>query len=1181
MKTGKTRRIRIVRMFLLMALLVALQTIGAEASWEIRTANATLSSSAPFQYIVTVLMENNGFCDVTPSLVSGCGSSSTSAPYLTTLAKSYGFNTHYAAVAHPSEPNYVALLGGSTFGYTSDGNCCFQLKSPNLVDRLEVAGITWNAFAEDASGSGTCSFMPPRAGDHYPFIAFSDMDTTSRCANMLTTTSPTDPEFLAALNGATLPNYVWLTPNDCDNMHSCPIATGDAYLQALVPLILSSKMFTTQKAALFIVFDEGNDLCPTGASGDCVAAEWSGPAVKTAYSSTTSYNHYSYLSTLEAGWSLASLTSNDASATPMTEFFGTSTPPMLSASITHTPSSPQVGQTVSFIGSASGGTSPYSYAWNFGDGSTGTSSSVTHAYSSAGTFTVVLTVKDSGSPQQTASSQQSVTVSSPPPVLTARFTYSPNSPQVGQTVSFTGSASGGAGPYSYSWSFGDKSTGTGSSVTHAYASTGSFTVVLTVKDSSSPRQTTTSQQSIIVSGVPPPLTASFTYSPSSPQAGQQVTFAASASGGTTPFTFSWSFGDGSTGTGSSVTHTYSSAGSYTATLAVKDTSSPQQTVTSQQTVSVGSPPPGLTLWFSYSPSSPEEGQQVIFTASAFGGTSPYSFGWSFGDGGSSIANPATHAYSSSGSFTVTVTVTDASGAKASSSQSVSVAPAVGVIFSSSPTSPEATSPITFSASTTGGVSPFTFSWTFGDGGTSMSNPTTQTYASSGSFTVAVTATDASGGEATSVQTVNVAASLGVSFSYSPSSPMISQIVTYTATTSGGVGASSFTWSFGDGSSSTANPATHTYTSGSFRVTVTATDSDGVRATSSQTVIVAAALDASFTYGPTSPQLGQSVSFAGSASGGSSPYGYSWSFGDGSIGTGLQVAHIFTIDGTYQVTLTVTDSQGKTATTIEPLVIGTAPLQDGFTYSPGSPQPGDTINFTGSARGGTPPYSYSWNFGNGASTEGASAMYSYGTAGSYTVTLTVTDSTNRSNNASQNLTIYSPAQSDFKLNTDRSTLNAQPGSQDSLIITVSENVGPSKTIWFDGTITPSGPQISFDPASITLPSQGSAFTILNVDIPSSTPPGPYWIQVNATNGSVTHSITEQIDVAPRSLPPTKNQACEFCPGSTSIIAIIGLAGAVTLVTAQVRRRRRLVEARYNAGKEDNPNRTRQLARRPLE
>src|SRR5256886_9249014 len=151
------------------------------------------------------------------------------------------------------------------------------------------------------------------------------MKTSARCANMLTTTSPLDPEFLAAINGVTLPNYVWLTPNDSDNMHSSSITIGDSYLAALVPLILSSRMFTTQNAALFIVFDEGNDFCPTGNSkSDCVVAEWAGPAVKKAYSSTTSYNHYSYLSTLEANWNLASLTANDASAPPMTEFFGTS-----------------------------------------------------------------------------------------------------------------------------------------------------------------------------------------------------------------------------------------------------------------------------------------------------------------------------------------------------------------------------------------------------------------------------------------------------------------------------------------------------------------------------------------------------------------------------------------------------------------------------------------------------------------------------------------------------------------------------------------------------------------------------------------------------------------------------------------------------------------------------------------
>src|SRR2546422_130146 len=746
MKTGKTRRSRIIRLVLLMAILVASLTISFETSGKLQSVNATVSSSAPFQYIVTILMENNGLCDVTPSLFSSCGHASNPAQYITSLAQSYGFNTHYTGVGHPSEPNYVALLGGSTFGYTSDGYCCFQLNSPNLVDRLEAAGLSWKAFAEDSSGSATCSFTPPRSGDHYPFIDFSDMKTSTRCGNMLTTKSHLDPEFLAAINGVTLPNYVWLTPND-------------------------------------------------------------------------------------------------ASATPMTEFFGTSPPPTFSSSFTYSPSSPQTGQTVSFTGSASGGTSPYSYSWSFGDGSTGTGLSAKHAYSSAGTLAVALTVKDNGSPQQT----------------------------------------------------------------------------------------TTSQQSITVSGVPPPLTASFAYSPSSTQAGQPVTFTAGASGGTSPFTFSWDFGDGLTGTGSPVTHTYSSAGSYTAALAIKDSSSPQQTATSQNTVAVTSPPPPIS--------------------------------------------------------------------------------------------------------------------------------------------------------------------------------------------------------------------------------------------------------ASFTLNPSSPDVGQSISFTASASGGTRPYSYSWNYGDGSTGTGLQSTHIYPSVGTYQVTLTVADSQGNTATGVEPLVVGTSPLLDGFTHSRTSAQPGENINFTASARGGTPPYSYSWDFGNGASATGASATYSYATAGPYTVTLTVTDSTNHSNSTSQNLTIYSPAQPDFELNTNQSTLSAQPGSEQSLAITVKDIAGPSGIIRFNATISPSGPQISLDPANVTLTSEGSGSTSLSIGVSSTTAPGPYWIQVNATNGSITHSITVQVDVAQYTQVPTTGPPCRFCLGSAAIIGVLGLVGAVTLVTVQALRRRRIAEAR-NSGKKEGPIRASRCLERLL-
>src|SRR5207249_2363498 len=121
--------------------------------------------------------------------------------------------------------------------------------------------------------------------------------------------------------------------------------------------------------------------------------------------------------------------------------------PPLSASFTYSPTSPSTGQSTTFTATASGGTSPYSYSWSLGDGSTGTGASVTHAYSLAGAYTVTLTVKDSGSPQQAASSVQSSAVSSASPPLSASFTYSPSKPAVLSPVTFSGSATGGTQPY--------------------------------------------------------------------------------------------------------------------------------------------------------------------------------------------------------------------------------------------------------------------------------------------------------------------------------------------------------------------------------------------------------------------------------------------------------------------------------------------------------------------------------------------------------------------------------------------------------------------------------------------------------------------------------------------------------------------------------------------------------------
>lgn len=175
----------------------------------------------------------------------------------------------------------------------------------------------------------------------------------------------------------------------------------------------------------------------------------------------------------------------------------------LTVDFSFTPSSPAVGQTVTFTGSATGGTSPYTYSWVFGDGGTATGASVSHAYSSAGTRTVTLTVSDSIG--TSASVSKSVTVSATPPPLAADFTVSPSSPTVGQAASFAGSASGGTSPYSYSWAFGDGATATGGTVSHTYAATGTYTVTLTVTDSAS--HTVTVTKSVTVVAAPPPGTS--------------------------------------------------------------------------------------------------------------------------------------------------------------------------------------------------------------------------------------------------------------------------------------------------------------------------------------------------------------------------------------------------------------------------------------------------------------------------------------------------------------------------------------------------------------------------------------------------------------------------------------------------------------------------------------------------
>ncbi|MGC8724815.1 MAG: carboxypeptidase regulatory-like domain-containing protein, partial [Acidobacteriota bacterium] len=171
-----------------------------------------------------------------------------------------------------------------------------------------------------------------------------------------------------------------------------------------------------------------------------------------------------------------------------------------------------------------------------------------------------------------------------------------------------------------------------------------------------------------------------------------------------------------------------------------------------------------------------------------------------------------------------------------------------------------------------------------------------------------------------------------------------------------------------------------------------------------TVTVSGTPTASASASPASGNAPLTVAFTGSATGGTAPYSYGWAFGDGGSASSQNPSHTYSTAGTYTATLTVTDSASKTATATVTVTVTTTGLAASASASPLSGAPPLTVSFTGSASGGTAPYSYSWSFGDGGTATGATASHTYTSVGSYTASLTVTDSANPQGTATRNLSI---------------------------------------------------------------------------------------------------------------------------------------------------------------------------------
>jgi PKD repeat protein len=263
----------------------------------------------------------------------------------------------------------------------------------------------------------------------------------------------------------------------------------------------------------------------------------------------------------------------------------------------------------------------------------------------------------------------------PPTRMEPKFTFSPSSPKEHDSIFFDASSS--LDPdgqiVSYTWNWGDGSTGSGRQTTHSYELAATYAVVLTVTDAYGTSVSTPATAIAIGTSANP--VARFTFSPTNVNIDTNVTFnagASTASAGRKIVGYNWDLGDGVFKEGVVVTHRYTAPGTYTVTLIVTDDGGRKGVVSQTLTVSDANNP---TASFTFSPSSPNPGTTVFFDAAASSapfGRTIVSYDWNFGDGSTGSGVTPNHAFATTGTFTVTLTVTDSSGRKGVKSSTVSV-----------------------------------------------------------------------------------------------------------------------------------------------------------------------------------------------------------------------------------------------------------------------------------------------------------------------------------------------------------------------------------------------------------------------------------------------------------------------------------------------------------------------------
>ena len=179
----------------------------------------------------------------------------TGMPYLYSLAQRFGYADNYRAITHPSEPNYLAIVGGSTFGDTADHNPAVQVAGASVFGQARALGRTGRVYAESMISNCQQGNGGLYAARHNPWASFTQERALCQTADVPLGTITAGALHRDVVAG-TLPNIGLVIPNLCHDAHDCAVAAADAWLRVWLPAVLAGPDFASGRLAVVITADE-------------------------------------------------------------------------------------------------------------------------------------------------------------------------------------------------------------------------------------------------------------------------------------------------------------------------------------------------------------------------------------------------------------------------------------------------------------------------------------------------------------------------------------------------------------------------------------------------------------------------------------------------------------------------------------------------------------------------------------------------------------------------------------------------------------------------------------------------------------------------------------------------------------------------------------------------------------